>query len=345
MSSGPYKKVHGSSESVDFSLPNKSSPEHDDTLASQKLVTESQDLPLPPPDFHTLDSAQLLKLSTGNRGQEAQPIGGCNHITSNSHPDSIHNLKHLSITQLHKAITEEDCKKIQKLLEHGVDPNGLYPNPEAKDSDGTLSPVHRVVQRGLIEGLKYLQAQSADVNVRDSNDCTLLRLASELGSVEIIEVLLDAGSDVNAISCSKWGALHIAAQGGKSEACEALIKAGADMNMQNQHGDTPLHLAIFAGHDFTASVLISSGANLDIQNNKRLTPLILAVQRAVTLTVSFLLKEGANTQLSDTSGYFPLHYAACHASPSMVLKLMEHNCQIDCRDNAGATPFTHAAIN
>ena len=84
---------------------------------------------------------------------------------------------------------------------------------------------------GLVNAVKYLLSQGADVNARGGGVYgSALQAASKGGHDKIVELLLSKGADVNARGGLYGSALQAASEGGHDKIVELLLSEGADVN-------------------------------------------------------------------------------------------------------------------
>lgn len=90
---------------------------------------------------------------------------------------------------------------------------------------------------------ELFESDSTLLQVRDSDESTLLHCAAWKGHVETVTLLLELGADVNA------------------------------QNQNDHYGDTPLHAAAHGNQRAVAEILIAHGANVHAINPAGRTPL------------------------------------------------------------------------
>lgn len=98
---------------------------------------------------------------------------------------------------------------------------------------------------------------------------SVLMMAAEGDSVEMVKLLLSYGAEPNLVS-RKTGrtALHNACRGGKSASIKTLLEAGAFVNLKcPTTGESPLHEALKSGFPACAEILLAAGANKDVIDN------------------------------------------------------------------------------
>ncbi len=100
----------------------------------------------------------------------------------------------------------------------------------------------------------------ADVNAKDENGKTALRIASSNGCKEIVQMLIKAGANVNAKDENGQTALIWSSLKGHKEIVQILIEAGTNINATDIFGRTALMYASQYGHKDIVQMLIEAGA-------------------------------------------------------------------------------------
>ena len=152
----------------------------------------------------------------------------------------------------------------------------------------------------------------ADLEVRDGQRRTPLRLAAEAGNVEAITTLANAGADPNTRSSHGGDTpLSVLASNGTAETIRALLQAGADPNAQIAQGQMPPYsiLDIYAALNKdagTVKALIEAGADPNAREpNSGQTPLHKAARRGTAGIIASLLEAGADPNLLDRNRKTP----------------------------------------
>jgi ankyrin repeat protein len=118
-------------------------------------------------------------------------------------------------------------------------------NPE---NPGCKEVVELLVERGAFEHAPTIS----------------LHEAANAGLMEKVKSLIAEGADVNAMDDRLAGTpLHLAAYSGQKEVTEFLIVKGANVNARNKWDRTPLHIALDQGHTEIAELLRKHGARLE----------------------------------------------------------------------------------
>jgi hypothetical protein len=127
-------------------------------------------------------------------------------------------------------------------------------------------------RNGTFDQLKKRLAEpGVDINVRSSEDKSLLDVAAQLDRLDAATYLLDHSARVDSRK-KNWPnvgitPLHVAAYFGSVKVEQLLLDRGADVDARAEGGATPLMFAAAAGQLATARLLIDKGARLDLTLN------------------------------------------------------------------------------
>lgn len=151
------------------------------------------------------------------------------------------------------------------------------------DSKG-LTPLHYAALYHRLEHAQLLVQRGANMEARDRNGYTPLRLAlmQSYGGLrlELVQLLICLGADVNTIDNGGSTPLHSAIQLADSvqmvEIVEELLRAGARANQADSNGYSPLHIAAKENHLQIIEWLIELGADTEAAARDWKTPKMLA---------------------------------------------------------------------
>jgi ankyrin repeat protein len=134
-------------------------------------------------------------------------------------------------------------------------------NVNSKNARGE-SPLFAAVRGGYYESVTLLLDKGADPELRNNEGVTVLLLAAEKKSAQILNTLLLR--DVNIFVTDKQGntALHKASQMGVAESVRKLLLAGIFVNSTNSSGAMPYDLSFQNKEDGEEirSILVTAGA-------------------------------------------------------------------------------------
>lgn len=167
-----------------------------------------------------------------------------------------------------KAVTFDDVKTVQGLLQRGFDPNTVDTKARPALVLAIQEPSPKVAEL-------LIQWPGTQINVRNPSGETPLMMAALRGQVLLVEMLIDKKATIHHAG---WTPLHYAATGGHTAIVDLLIKHGAAVNAESPNGTTPLMMAARYGSAHAVKTLIQSGADLLKQNQQGLTAFDFAVQ-------------------------------------------------------------------
>ena len=155
---------------------------------------------------------------------------------------------------------------------------------------------------------------------------------------DIVKLLIESGADVNAKDYDGDTALRIAALHNKKDIAELLIEAGADLNVKNNAGRTALRAAAGEGNRDITELLIKAGADMDVKGSDGLTALICAIDNDKKDTAELLIKAGADSETA-------LAWAVENNKHDAVKFLIELGTDVNSKDKDGLTLLTHAILH
>jgi uncharacterized protein len=104
-----------------------------------------------------------------------------------------------------------------------------------------------------------------DVNTGEwTYDGPLLKIAAELGYLDVVDLLLDRGADIEATDDLGQRALMSAACYGRAEVVGRLLDSGADIDAVDWSGQSALSNSAREGHHGLVEFLLSRGARRGI---------------------------------------------------------------------------------
>jgi ankyrin repeat protein len=139
---------------------------------------------------------------------------------------------------LHEAIANVDM--VQSLLDKGADVNCRQ--------DDLRTPLHLAAYHGEQNVARVLVEHKADVDSQDNEGKTPMyllledSLRDEVDILDFTRLLLEHLTDINIRTTNEWTLLHAAAFWGRSEIARMLLYHGTNPNLENKVGAMPLHL-------------------------------------------------------------------------------------------------------
>src|SRR6266702_4815467 len=240
------------------------------------------------------------------------------------HGADVNRRDEVNNTPLHLTRFRANHKCARFLLEHGADPG--------VENDRRQTPLHMLFENYIGEGsildlTRFSLKHGVDVNIRTTNEGTLLHSAAFNGWLAITRLLLDRGANadtehdegetpLNLVSRGRYGFPGYGSEEDAVGVTRLLLERGVDVNAQDKNKTTPLHSAAFRGGLEVAKVLLNHGANTSAENDKGETPLHLVSQggryskEGGDGIVWLLLERGEDVNAQTKNGWTPLHWAA-----------------------------------
>ena len=150
---------------------------------------------------------------------------------------------------------------------------------------------------------------SADIEIRDTQNCTPLHTAIDRGyfsySKELSEKFLyqDVGTEVS------WIQLHAACFQENTKDVQILLDADTDVSHDSSAGYTPIHIAVTKGSIDIVTLLLDQDVNVHSVTIDGKTPLHVAADKAEETIIQKLLTQKADPSLKDALGNTSLHLA------------------------------------
>ncbi len=198
------------------------------------------------------------------------------------------------------------------------------------------------VPGGQVACARLLIEAGADLNLRDAEGRTALRVAAESGHVELVVILRDAGADVAGLCEAE---LRHASSKGYLDRVQALIRAGADVNAREiPNGRTALMSAATAGHTAVVQALIEVGADVLARAHGDYCALYCAVWHSHPECVRALVAAGADVNAAPGAPPVSLLSSAISKrNVDIVRQLLEAGASVTRKDQFGGTALGLAA--
>ncbi|XP_045204566.2 ankyrin homolog [Mercenaria mercenaria] len=241
--------------------------------------------------------------------------------------------------QLHLAVKEKDVKKIEQLLNNGVDINCLFYG---------WTPLQYAVSLGLEEVALLLIDKGSDIHKKHHKaDGCPLEGAIKKRLPKVLKVLLDKGIDPNTILSDGNPAIFTAVDKDYTDILKILIDGKADPNLLNKAGESALFISSRDGKSKLVQVLIEGGADMDFKCAEagNQTSLIIATANEQNSVVKLLLKNRCNINLQDNDEWTALWHAYSNNDEDMMNLLLKSGANKEIPDSDGRTLLQDAQEN
>jgi ankyrin repeat protein len=225
---------------------------------------------------------------------------------------------------------------------------------------GATAQIYGAAERGDWSQVKeLLQAQPKLINEPNAGHTgeTLLQIACEKGTADIVGYLIEKGANVNA--ADKYGVtpLLTAVDAQTNAIVGVLIARGADVNLANRYGIAPLHLAT-KGSAAIVDLLLAGGAMINKTTSTQFpgiaqedvpdqfaggdTPLLCAARAGNLPVAERLISKGADVNIGDKKGLTPLHISVLNGGDQLVVLLLKNKANVNAKTRGGTTPLNLA---
>ncbi len=239
--------------------------------------------------------------------------------------------------EIHDAARAGDMEKLAELI--AGDPELV----NARDEENHTA-LHSAAMGGQLEAARFLLANGADPDARNTADQSPLLYAAYMNFVEIVELLIDAGAPIYYWDARQYTPLHFAARQGGTETVKLLVEKGAVVDEPGQMERTPLHFAALNGHTEIVVFLVDKGADPGKLDENGQTPFAIALTGGHAETAEALLASGKGMEFEEAMMTEYLHAAAAAGSESIVDMLMAKDAKPGRTDDGGRTILHNAAI-
>ena len=250
---------------------------------------------------------------------------------------------------------ESLIEKAKTLLEKGA-------NLELPGGENAETPVISAILNKKPKLTTFFLDVGANPNVKDKNGSTLLQLAAQTGSLELVQKFYEMGQDIHYANKNGSTVLHFACSNNHLHIVQYLISNGANVNAEASAGITALGLSIVYRNKDIAHYLLEHGADpnkgvidvIDKNSQIKQPPILYLIQDGSFLDLlPIFLEKGQDPnvlgQFTSTISTRPLHLAIHvynrNKNPSLQKKLLESmklliafGADLKLKDSNGQTP-------
>lgn len=219
------------------------------------------------------------------------------------HGAKIGSLDTLGNTPLHLAVNDAWHEGVSELLKRGASPNAMSVPPATIKEVVVETPLHAAIRRRDMASVTLMMDLEPDLSLLDGNNCSMLHLAAQTRSIELVKKLVSEPTVVKECNNKDKNGrtvLHAAL----SEKCDedaelqvielikTLSRSVVDINAANYVGETPLFLAARHGLSGVVELLLSLGSDPTILTTWRQSVLHAACLSGSSDTLDILLQRG-----------------------------------------------------
>ena len=225
----------------------------------------------------------------------------------------------------------------------------------------------QAISNNSSEGMEKLISNGLKLDVKDSEDNTLVHSAVMAGSTNAIQRITSTLSEeerndiFNATNKEGKTAIDCAFEQNNPDIVSCLIQSGVNIAKPEQEGNNIIHLAaendnalcIQAAHHGKKDFIQNQKSNgrekqqlydaLNSPNSQGLTPLMVSVQKGyINSSVSILQAEANPDVQNPQTGDTALHYAVQKGSVALVKAIIAFGGNINIKNKDGLTPLQMA---
>lgn len=161
---------------------------------------------------------------------------------------------------------QEKEKEAAKLIIAGANPNMII-NVKILEKLTSIPLLIFIAQTGdFVNLINVLLDFKANINIKDVNGKTPLRLAVTMNKENIAKLLIDRGANVNAKDKFQESIIQAALSRNNYNIIKLLIDKGADVFVKDRYNKTTLMLAAIQGNENIARVLIEKGVDINAKD-------------------------------------------------------------------------------
>ncbi|PQE12785.1 Ankyrin repeat protein [Rutstroemia sp. NJR-2017a BBW] len=198
---------------------------------------------------------------------------------------------------------------------------------------------------GMVDTVKYLLTQGADVNIQGGDYGSALQAASANGHDKIVELLLSQGADVKIQGGDYGSVLQAASANGYDKIVELLLSQGADVKIQGGNYGSALQAASANGHNKIVELLLSQGADINIQGGLYGSALKAASTNGHDKIVELLLSQGADVNIQDAYYGSALQVASENGQDKIVELLLSQGADVNIQGGLYGSVLQAASAN
>lgn len=210
--------------------------------------------------------------------------------------------------------------------------------------------LHMAVQGNMPNVVERLLLKNADWRLKSNNNETAVRIAVELGFVEIVKLFCNAGVDMDDQTHKSSNALEnlplflCAVHNAHLDVVKVLIAHGMDPSARLSDGTSGVHMSSIYDFDLEMlELLIHNGVDVNMRTIAKVTALGLASRNDNLKGMQLLLNKGADVGAKNIDGDTPLHLAMYGGYKENIQLLLEHGADMYIRNENGISPLDSAS--
>lgn len=191
------------------------------------------------------------------------------------------------LTPVFLAARTGNLRVVKLLIEKGSDANPFIPGV-------WVTPLSWAAENGYREVVDYLLDNGAQA---DEKNNMLIRFSVTRGLTKLFYALQEKGANFDLRNNNGGTIMHLAAEGGSVDIMKAFKEKGGGINSPDRYGWTPLHYASYNDRKDAVAFLIANGANANSPDYSGKTPYSISVSRRNEGIVKLLERDNPDDSL------------------------------------------------
>ncbi len=209
------------------------------------------------------------------------------------------------------AVQKNDVEIVKMLLQRDeINVNCLREDEVETDDESADEEVERSPHNSEEEILEFDDDYDDEDEETQHSEESMVYIAAQYNSPEVMRVLLDAGADPNIVGGEYGTALQAACASGREDMVMWLLDKGAKLDLYGGYFGDPLRAACYHGFTSIAKAMIAAGSDVSHEGGDWSCPLYAACLQQREDIVELLLGHGASTDVYGAA-YDSALQAAC----------------------------------
>ena len=227
------------------------------------------------------------------------------------------------------ATLQESATNVKILIDAKADVNYLN-----VDEDKSSTVLLLAVEMGSLNIVKLLVEAKAILDVSNQDNYSVLDIAERKGHQRIVKLLRDANAPRGMRSRMQQSCIH-----GRADEVKSLLDAGYPLHLQHPYSEYPLVLAVEHGRTDIAQMLIAAGAEVNVPNTSLL---LTSIKQNNIALVHSLVAAHADVNVWDRV-QCPLIYSIEKGDTDLTKALIDARADVDLAPHSHPKTALHLA--
>ena len=213
---------------------------------------------------------------------------------------------------------------------------------DLEDNEGN-TPICFCARFGNEKSIKFLKEKGADIYKRNKSKISPIETCIQYGHKKSMEIFLEFGYEINNISQGEMSLLGVATINNNIEIINYFVEKGADINLRDGLGYTPIFYSIIAESGYLLKYYLEKGVDINILCKDNNSLLYYSLQNKSDEIFNILIDRDINVNTYSNKGISPLYKACRNRDLIKIEKLLQKGAKIEA--NIRMTPLKLVIIN